>query len=909
MNWLVRFSVRRPVLVIIIAVLITLGVSPGVTRIKLRTDGHALVPEGDQQIEEDRRIRREFGLDDPVVIAIHTNDTRGIFNGHTLGLIVDLTHSFTNLQGVRAESVVSLATETNDRVFPGTLNFRKFLEPLPLIPQELDQLRKDVLDLHLYDGTLVSRDEHSTAILVGVPPETTDRPALIRSINDIIATKGRLPETIDVLGAPVAEALLGTHILEDLGVPHRLLGHQTFARDNRALTIPHSFYEVRVWIARHLGLVPLALLVMAAIFFFTFRSIAGVLLPLMEVGACLVFVFAVMGWLNIPIYLTIAVMPVILTAAGVTDEIHLFTHYTHRLREAPDANHVELLVETMQELSSPIIMAAITTAIGFLSFALSPIGPVRAFGWVTAMGVVFCMVWSLTVIPASLALLSPSRLVKRRAIGGIDHSRIARIFGRIASWTLRLRTPILLITVAIIAACPLGISKVQVQDSWIDGFARNSDFYQATMRFDEQFRGGHILLLCVDGGHEVISGKLGVTDMVKNTIRFPRDFVADPKSLVGKRIHVRKLAALDPPVPEPRAAEFVRNWYSWIDAVETSDDAITITFDRKQVLPMHFLRLKPNEVTSFEITGSRMMRPETLREVQSLEEFIRTRTSEAVGGVLGPADYIATVNYMRSGRKEANRAIPADAEHVELYWGDYNRIRGEGRRGQLVDDQYSRSIVTVLMKEANFVGTGRLMNAIRGYEREHLTPKGIHLSFAGDVAVSQTLIDAIVGTQVISVLGSIAGDLIVTTILGRSLIFGILCVIPSALAVLLNFAVMGWIGMPLGVASSMFSAMTLGVGVDYAIHLLERIKLYRGRGMPRREAIHEAIVSTGSALSGNTIAVAVGFGVLILSQVPANARLGGLLSLSLLNCFLATLIVLPAFLSLRNGKQPAPADA
>lgn len=905
MSRLFLFSIRRPILVIVIAALVTLGVSPGVTRLKLRTDGHALVPEGDPEIEIDRRIRREFGLDDPVVIAIHTDDSGGIFNAHTMKLVVDLTNAFARLEGVREESIFSLATETNDKVWPGTLNFRRFLEPLPTSPKELDELRKDVLDIRLYDGTLVSKDEHSTAIMVGVPAGA-DRPAMIRAIRETIAAQGPLPEKIDVIGAPVAESLLGTHVLEDLGVPPALLGHAVSPgkTDDSRTVFPRTFDDLRVWIARHIGLVPLALIVMALIFFVAFRSLAGVLLPLIEVGACLVFVFAVMGWLGIPIYLTIAVMPVILTAAGVTDEIHLFTHYTHRLRERPDADHIEILIETMSELSSPIMMAAITTAIGFLSFVLSPIGPVRAFGWMTALGIVFCMFWSLTVIPASLALLPPSRLVRRGTGVYGGEARIAHIFQRIANWTLRYRTPILIATVLIIALCPLGISRIQVQDSWIDGFAPSSDFHQATMRFDDQFQGGHVLMLCVDAGHDRLAGKLSATDMPKLTLRLPRAIVPDPQSLVGRRIHVEKLDPLDEPVPDPRAAKFIRNWYSFITSVETTPDAIMVSYERRSGSPVHFLRLKPNEVTDFEITSSRMMQPQVLRDIQGLEEFIRTRKDDAVGGVLGTPDYIATVSYMSRGRKEVERAIPDTSERIEWLWGEYGRIRGMERRRQLVDDDYGRSIVTILMKNANFVGTGRLMNAIREYEGEHLLPKGISLSFAGDVAVSQTLIQAIVGTQVTSVVGSLAGDLLVTTILGRSLIFGLLCIIPSALAVLLNFAVMGCVGMPLGVASSMFSAMTLAVGVDYAIHLLERVRLYRARGAPRREALVQAIVSTGSALTGNTLAVAIGFGVLVLSQVPANARLGGLLALSLISCFVATLIILPAFLSLRRDRAP-----
>jgi hypothetical protein len=130
-------------------------------------------------------------------------------------------------------------------------------------------------------------------------------------------------------------------------------------------------------------------------------------------------------------------------------------------------------------------------------------------------------------------------------------------------------------------------------------------------------------------------------------------------------------------------------------------------------------------------------------------------------------------------------------------------------------------------------------------------------------------------------------------------------VIPSALAVLVNFALMGWLGIPLGVATSMFAGMTLGMGVDFAIHLLERFQLARAAGLARDPALSQAVAGIGPAVLTNAFAVAVGFGVLMLSQVPANARLGLLVVLGVLNCLFATLLVLPVLLRLWTPDGPA----
>ena len=119
---------------------------------------------------------------------------------------------------------------------------------------------------------------------------------------------------------------------------------------------------------------------------------------------------------------------------------------------------------------------------------------------------------------------------------------------------------------------------------------------------------------------------------------------------------------------------------------------------------------------------------------------------------------------------------------------------------------------------------------------------------------------------------------------------------PSFFAVLIKFAAMGWLGIPLGVATSMFAGMTLGIGVDFAIHVVEGYGLAQAGGVPPTEALSRAMALTGPPVLINTIAVSLGFGVLMLSQVPANARFGLLVVLGLVDCLIASLLILPVAL-------------
>jgi len=249
---LIRASIRRPRLTMAILTGIVLAAVPGLARLELRTDGHALVPPDDPAVLLDASIRREFDLRDQVVVLIRTDHPEGIYNAETLQSVRLLSEALISLEAVGPEHVMSLATERGDRVYPGTLRFRPFLDPLPTTPAEMERLRGDLAAVGILTGTLVAADGTATTVLVGVPPDASarDRAALHRSILAAVEPFRSSGDEIVVVGAPVAEALLGLHLLGDLAL-----------------------------------LLPLAVAVIAILVWVGCRRAAGVVLALTEVGS------------------------------------------------------------------------------------------------------------------------------------------------------------------------------------------------------------------------------------------------------------------------------------------------------------------------------------------------------------------------------------------------------------------------------------------------------------------------------------------------------------------------------------------------------------------------------------------------------------------------------------------------
>ncbi len=845
-------AIRHPAATLALAAAVTAAAVPGLLRLELRTDGRALVPETAPAVVFDRKVRELFDVRDPIVVVLRSDHADGIFNPETLLRVEKLTVALRDVADIRPFHVTSLATEPGFRHRPGTLRYRNLIEPVPESAAQIAELRDDLRRIEIYDGTLVSSDGSATAILIGTPP-AADRRKLIREIRGIVAseTEGS-GDVVEVLGAPVAESLLGSHILADLGVPPSLLADGT----SRG------------------GMVPIAIAVMAIVFLVAFRRLAAALLPLTEIAVCLLIVFGVMGWLGVPVYLTIAVLPVILTAVGAADEIHIFRRYLDLGPDpaaGPDA-HRDLVRRTMEEMTSPVARTSVTTAVAFLSFALSPMPPVRAFGLLTAFGVMLCMVFSLTVIPALLVLLGPQRWVGRRWLSApAAPSRVAAALARLAS---RRRWAVLGIAAGVAVVAVDGVRRVEVQDSWVDGFAPNSAFARATRWFDDQFLGSHLLRLVVETEAPELRGE--VTASALGAFELTLDAPADvgPARLYDATVRIFNFR--DTP----------KEWRTWCDSVRIEADRWIVTMPRQRGSARAWLRPQPDERVGYEISSRPLTSPVILDRIARLEEFLAQLPG--VGGVLGPARYLRTVGFMVRPDVADSRRLPSDPRDARNRWSNYRVVRGEDRLRQLVDGRHCRALVSVYLKDASYADTDRLMKGIRTFERENLSQHGIRLDFAGDVAVSQALIDAVTTTQVRSLLLSLLGILIVAGVLGRSLRWGVLSVLPPAFAVLVSFAAMGWLGIPLGVATSMFAGMTLGVGVDFAIHLLARYE--------RTGSVEEALAIAGPAILIDALAVGLGFGMLVLSQVPSNARLGGLLMAAVLGCLLATCLLAPAAL-------------
>jgi predicted RND superfamily exporter protein len=468
-------------------------------------------------------------------------------------------------------------------------------------------------------------------------------------------------------------------------------------------------------------------------------------------------------------------------------------------------------------LERAVILTSLTTAIGFLSFAISPIQPMRVFGLSAAAGVILCMLWSLTVLPAFLALLGnriPTVGDARR--GASLRERTGPTFAAWARLVGARRHAVLAGAAAFALLSAWGGSKVRIQDSWIEGFAPNSELRRHTKIVDELFGGTHLLRVRVATDNASATGRVARADFDDSTLlltpaQLGPSIGIPPGAFVGQRLVLK-------PANAPGG---VAAWRQELRVNDAREEAGGIRlFLASPMLPSTPIRdLLLPDVLEFDFetdTQGRLVEPQVLAHLRAFEEHLSGLRSLGAGAVLGPWSHLANLNSMIGADPDRAHAILSDRKGIDRTLQLYRGNRGERRMREVFSPDLRRGLVTVLLKNASYASVGELLSDLRSYESEHLAPRGVRLDLGGDLALSQALIDGIVRTQIGSLALSLLGVLVVAALVTRSFTAGLACAVPCAAAALATFGAMGVSGIPLGVATSMFAGIAIGVGDDYA---------------------------------------------------------------------------------------------
>jgi predicted RND superfamily exporter protein len=181
-------------------------------------------------------------------------------------------------------------------------------------------------------------------------------------------------------------------------------------------------------------------------------------------------------------------------------------------------------------------------------------------------------------------------------------------------------------------------------------------------------------------------------------------------------------------------------------------------------------------------------------------------------------------------------------------------------------------------------------------------PSDVKVTMGGTTMVEISLNNLVVESQLSSLLISAICILIIIAIANRSLIAGVFSIAPLSISVLINFAIMGFMGIKLNLGTSMVACVSVGVGIDYAIHCLEAYKREYRPGEGVSDCLRRSFISSGKAIVIDAVSNGAGFAILIFSRFTMLADLGLLIAIAMFSSALASLTVLPALLAVIKPK-------
>ena len=293
--------------------------------------------------------------------------------------------------------------------------------------------------------------------------------------------------------------------------------------------------------------------------------------------------------------------------------------------------------------------------------------------------------------------------------------------------------------------------------------------------------------------------------------------------------------------------------------------------------------------------------PAHLRWLLEVERFLAARPE--VGQATSIADVVALLaQAIDDGRPEARRIPDSRAAVAQLLL--LHSLSGDtALLERLVTDEQDAGLVTARVRNLPTDAQRGLQASLRRH-LDATIPAGLRARVTGSSVLTMEMADLVVASSVRSLLAALVLVWLLSSLTFRSVRIGLVTSLPLGLATLGIFGLMGYAGVELSISSAIISCITIGVGVDYAVHLVSA-RREAARRRPR-DATKRALLHVGPPIFFNAAAVGLGFSVLLASEFGPIRQLGLLALVALLASALGAATVLAALLH-RADLRLAPA--
>ena len=778
-------------------------------------------------------IKQRFNLHDMIVVGV-VNQTHkeGIYNPETLDNIAKLTGHIAQLDGVIKKDLMSLSNVDNiTQEGPGTIRFEWMMKIAPETQAQASEIRQSVERLPLFYNTLVSETGQAAAIYVPIKAKDMSHQISV----DIEEFASQLPgsDEFHITGLPVAEDTFGVEMFIQMAIS-----------------------------------APLAALVIFLLMWYFFRSLSLVTAPMLVAMATVLITMGFLIGSGFTVHIMSSMIPIFLMPIAVVDSIHILSEFAELHKPGDDPK--QTIRKVLSNLFRPMLFTSITSSVGFASLAFTPIPPVQIFGFYVAFGILLAFVLTITFIPAYIMKLSPQAIENlanahhaAEGKGKLDH-----LLFRTGKFSLAHANKIILLCVALTGISIYGIQKIQINDNPVRWFKESHDIRVADKVLNENFAGTYSAFLV----------------LTKEQTSEPKTIVLEEAKALAEKLNAQdELKAVEGLLNKITANENIyQNMGLAID---------TYLFESSPEQEAFWLKLL-SKMETMTIEQKLFQKPETLAYIEALQAHLLE--SDVVGKANALPDVVKTVYRELKGGDKQDYQIPDSSSGVAQALLSYQSSHRPDDLWHFVTPDFRSTAVWLQLKSGDNIDMEKTLKATDEFIANNPLPQGVKLEWGGLTYINVIWQDAMVNGMLESLLSAFVIVFVMMVILFRSVLFGVLAMIPLSLTIGFIYGLIGLIGKEYDMPVAVLSALTLGLSVDFAIHFLERLRTIYKETNSWPTTIELMFGEPALAISKNAIVIAIGFLPLLAAPLIPYNTVGFFLAAIMFISAISTLILLTA---------------
>lgn len=867
---------KHPRTMLIVILLITLFFALQLPRLRLDNNNFRFIPKNDPARITTEKIASVFGDESPVLIGVE-REFSTIIDKNFLNELRKLSTDLTEIELVKsAVSIVN--TKHIEAGVDGTVSANLLIpENFDGTPEAVAEIKRKIRDWDFYTGSLVSGDLKSVQILVflNVSNEKSGEAPAAEACRKIIALLDdwKFPDSKTyITGMPVFSQVVNEATSHDLRF-----------------------------------LIPLVIAVVICVLFLSFRRFSGVFLPLLTVIASVIWAIGAMGLFGVPLSILSTVLPVILIAVGSAYGIHVINHYYDEVVQNDSISkeeHKNQVMAALHEVIRPVSLAALTTFAGFVSFCFTSVAPIFEFGIFSSFGILSAFLISITLIPSILILRGPKKpLVRGMFSKKSDNSdkldeSIANTFVVIAEH----KRSVVIAAVICVVVSVFGVKKLVIDNVLMEYFQPDVSVVKSDLFIRENFGGSKLLNVIIESEEP---GRVIAPDVLKAMDELSV-YLTEEVPEAGK---VSSIADLIKRMNQVYNADEPPEGLPFLTQTGTAGNE-----GRKPAEEDGFGFFEEEETSGAETepAESYLKQDKTMRLYTQAEvlNFINEAVCGRKNQSMSADELINAFNKKINFNGKAYYEIPFEprkygktgTEELKALVYNYLVLLAGNTEG-LIDNVFSpKSLkMNIQLKTLGQHDSGKVLDTINGFIKEKF-PEDVKVVAGGPVLVEKSLNNLVVQSQLISVAVSLLIVFLILSFYYRSLIAGIIGIIPLSISILMNFAFMGFTKIKLNIGTAMVASFAIGIGVDYTIHYLAAYHKAVMHKVKEDELLFHTFLGSGKAILFNAASVGAGFAVLMLSEFNMLAELGFLISLVMATSSLGSLTILSTLLTIMKPK-------